>query len=183
MASKTLQLEILTVGTPVFTKTARGGYNSLEVAYKNLTFEGKVEGKKVVDFNDKAVFEFLKGLKQGDVVDIVAEKGDNDQFWKWVSAGHSTGAPSTPSTQSGGNSTAGESNTGSPVQGSRSAGRVTGSNYETSDERAARQVYIVRQSSITAALAYAKDNVDEINSVEEIIDIAKKFEAFVFEPK
>jgi hypothetical protein len=52
------------------------------------------------------------------------------------------------------------------------------SNYETPEERAKKQVYIVRQSSITAALTFATGK--KISTVKEILDIAKQFEAHVF---
>ena len=37
---------------------------------------------------------------------------------------------------------------------SKPAGKVLGSTYDTPEERAKKQVYIVRQSSITASLGY-----------------------------
>lgn len=60
---------------------------------------------------------------------------------------------------------------------SKPAGKVTGSNWETSEERALRQRYIVRQSSITAALTFLGDGAME---VKQVLDIAKQFEEFVF---
>ena len=50
------------------------------------------------------------------------------------------------------------------------------STYETPEERAKKQVYIVRQSSITAAINYRGTKV----SIEDIITTAKQFEAYVF---
>lgn len=50
------------------------------------------------------------------------------------------------------------------------------STYETPEERAKKQVYIVRQSSITNAIALKGNKA----SVEEIINVAKQFETFVF---
>lgn len=179
MATQQFDLEIINVSPAVFTKTARGGYNSMEIAYKNITFENKVEGKKLVDFNDKAVFEFFKGLKNGDKVTVTKDKGDNDQYWKWVGAdftgnsqGTSAGTANAPVQQSSTN--AGTDN--SVV----TRGRVTGSNYETSEERAARQRYIVRQSSVGAAIELLKANGAPFDT-GNVIDVAKQFEAFVFD--
>ena len=53
--------------------------------------------------------------------------------------------------------------------------RVTGSNYETKEERAARQVYIIRQSS----LATAVDLLGQGASTDTVIETAKVFEAYV----
>jgi hypothetical protein len=60
---------------------------------------------------------------------------------------------------------------------------VLGSNYETPAERAKRQVYIVRQSSINAAIALyvAQNPKGAAVSVEEILKVAGTFEAYVFD--
>ena len=71
----------------------------------------------------------------------------------------------------------GQSNSGS-VQ-SKGTPRST---YETPEERAKKQVYIVRQSSIANAIQfYALVNVEDVtNSVENILATAKQFEHYVF---
>lgn len=176
MATQQLHIEILTVGTPVFTKTARGGYNSLEVAFKNHSFEGKVEGKKLVDFNDKAVFEFFKGLKQGDQVLVTKEKGETDQFWRWVEASLSDGTVPAKAPQA-----SPEVNTSGPSKPVGSTGRVTGSNYETPEERAKKQVYIVRQSSLTTAIELFKAVGNQNIQATDVIEMAKVFEQYVLE--
>jgi hypothetical protein len=175
MAQQQFEIEVLSVGSPAFTKTARGGYNSMELAYKNLTFDGKVEGKKLVDFNDKAVFEFLKNSKQGDKVVVTKEKGDADQYWKWTGAEKSSGAP-LQKQEASTSSTGSASSTGGVV------GRVIGDkrDYETSDERAKKQVYIVKQSSISAALEFHKQNGNSKVTVEEVLHVADQFKNYVF---
>src|SRR3972149_5229851 len=50
------------------------------------------------------------------------------------------------------------------------------STYETPEERAKRQIYIVRQSSINQAIEYRGSKVD----IHEILATAKQFEAHVF---
>jgi hypothetical protein len=52
------------------------------------------------------------------------------------------------------------------------------SNYETADERAARQVMIVRQSSISNAVALLKTE-KHTPTTEEVLAVAKQFENFV----
>ena len=52
------------------------------------------------------------------------------------------------------------------------------SNYETPEERAAKQVYIVRQSSISAAINSSA--LLKLKSKEEIIQLAMFFESYVF---
>lgn len=56
------------------------------------------------------------------------------------------------------------------------------SNYETPEERAQRQVYIIRQSSISSAVAMlvgAADKKTPVNS-DNVLAVAKRFEAYVF---
>lgn len=172
MAQSTFNIEVLSVSEPSFVKTARGGYNTIEVAFKNQK-SGKVEGKKLVDFNNQTVFAAVKELKTGQVVKVVSEKGENDKFWNWTSVGGSGG-------DSGGTSQADgvvAESTPQPSVGteSRTRGgnnRVTGSNYETPEERARRQVYIVRQSSLTAASGILGAGAE----LEAIIEMAEKIE-------
>jgi hypothetical protein len=52
------------------------------------------------------------------------------------------------------------------------------STYETPEERAARQVLIVRQSSISSAVEFAVAH--KVKDPQEVIAIAKQFEDYVF---
>lgn len=142
------QIEVLKVAVE-----NKGKYRVAIVDHK--TSDGKVDSKKVMSFVAKDVFETLSKAQQGDSFEIVSEK-DKNGYWQWISAtalGKSAGG--TSGAKSG------------PAR----------STYETSDERAARQVYIVRQSSIANAIAF--QNGTE-RSVDDIIEVAKQFEAYVF---
>jgi hypothetical protein len=56
------------------------------------------------------------------------------------------------------------------------------STYETAEERAKKQVYIVRQSSIGHAIELAKHNSPKGNSsFTEVLELAKIFENYVFD--
>lgn len=67
-----------------------------------------------------------------------------------------------------------------PAAASGNSTRVTGSNYETKEERAARQVYIIRQSSISSAIDLLKDSKP---TVEGVLNVAKQFEEYIFSEK
>lgn len=59
------------------------------------------------------------------------------------------------------------------------------STYETPEERAKKQLYIIRQSSINQAIEYAKEygngvKGDKFVSITDIIKVAKQFEAHVY---
>lgn len=145
-------------------KTAKGGYQKADVAYKNE--QGKTEGKKVMSFVNQKVFDVLKQAKSGDVFDVKSEK-DANNYWQWVeitAGGSVPAANSVPAAPS-------RATTGNPSPKST---------YETPEERAKKQVYIVRQSSISAALEYSK-SVKALKSVDEVIALARQFEAYVFE--
>lgn len=185
MAQGTLDIEVLTVGTVVHTKTARGGYNSLEVAFKNHSFEGKVEGKKLIDFNNKAVFEFFKNLKQGDRVIVTKEKGEGEQYWQWVKAVYASEAQgdSAVSGEAGAPVSPQEGVAGTADKQPARGGRVIGDNRETPEERAKRQILIVRQSSVSNAIEYIKmGGITDATpvTVGEVVAVAKQFEAYVF---
>lgn len=138
---------------------SKGKYQAASVIYKGQ--DGKVDNKKLVSFANKEVFKLFSSAQPGEKFAVNLEK-DNNGYWQWVSA-----APM--------GSAAASADSPSPSKGSASPR----STYETPDERAARQVYIVRQSSIANAVALLKDAKRQA-TVEEVLDAAKQFEAFVF---
>lgn len=156
-----MQIQIIDVGTPN-THAAKNGrtYQSLEVTYKNN--EGKVSSKKLMSFSNPSVFKHVSGLNKGDSVDIVTQK-DDAGYWQWtaVGTGEAQVTQSTPTAT--GNTT-----------------RVTGSNYETKEERAARQVLIVRQSSLSSAVATLTVGAKSAPSKEDVVGLAKFYENYVF---
>jgi hypothetical protein len=169
------QIEVLSVGQPVFTKTTKGGYNSIEVAYKS---DGKVEGKKIVDFSNKDIYAQVAQMQPGQSANITLDK-DPKGYWQWVGIALGGGQVSqAPATQG--------SQTGNPPQAT--GGRVTGSNYETPDERRLRRAFeclkhrqIGRQGCLNIALAYLSSPKGPITqSAEEVIDTARQFESYVF---
>ena len=161
-------MTIKVVSVEVDTATSKAGkpYEFVEVTYKNLTFEGKVEAKKHNQYGDKEVFRVLKNAKNGDVYTVTREKDDNG-YWQWVgitageSAGTSTGSAGTKAT---------------PASGGNPAPKST---YETAEERAKKQVYIVRQSSINAAIETLKVDKKAV-AVEDVLATAKIYENYVF---
>lgn len=150
--------------------TAKGSYQTADVAYKNNSFQGKVEGKKIMSFGaTKSSFETLATAAPGtswEVNIVKNDKGYND----WVSmtpAGAGAVNPVDPtSTATGG--FAGKS-TPAPK-----------SNYETSEERAQRQILIVRQSSVSAAVNALTPGAKSPLKAKDIISLAKELEGYVF---
>jgi hypothetical protein len=148
-------INIVDVGSPN-THAAKNGrsYQSIEVTYKNE--QGQVANKKLMSFSNPSVFNYIKELTKGAQVNVTTTK-DANGYWQWTGIG-GDGSVATPESK--------------PATG----GRVTGSNYETKEERAARQVYIIRQSSLSTAV----DLLGQGSKVADVIATAKEFEAYVF---
>lgn len=149
--------------------TAKGSsYQKAEVAYKNNSFQGKVEGKSVMSFGATAgSFKTLSSAVSGDTYEVEVVKntaGYND----WVSMTISTvGAPSPQAVPAG----AGTIN--------KPAGAVaTRSTYESAEERAAKQVYIIRQSSISAAINTLTVGAKTVKP-DDVITLATKYVDYV----
>ena len=146
-----IQIQIISVDVE-----NKGKYQQAEVAYKDLA-KGSVGSKKLMSFTNKDVYNTVTGSKKGDVFNVELVKNDKG-YWDWsaISAGGDSKAAPTPA--------------GNPSPKS---------NYETADERAKRQVYIVRQSSLGHAIDTLK--TDKKNpSKEEVIELAKYYERYVF---
>lgn len=156
-----MQIQIIDVGTPN-THAAKNGrsYQSLEVTYKGN--DGRVSSKKLMSFSNPSVFKHVSTLNKGDTVDIVTQK-DDAGYWQWTAIGNGEQQVATTQTTS-----------------AQPATRVAGSNYETKEERAARQVLIVRQSSLSSAVATLTAGAKSSPSPADVIALAKQYEDYVF---
>jgi len=145
--------------------TKNGSYQKAEIAYKNNTFQGKVEGKAIMSFGaSKKAFEILSTSSSGDTFDVEIiknDKGYND--WVGLTKGQAAVANAVPGTAPGKTPTA-----------------TPKSNYETPEERAQRQVLIVRQSSLSAAVNALTPGSKAALKAQDVIAVAKDFEAYVF---
>lgn len=157
-----IQLEVLNVGAPQTVPTKNGkSYNVIEVAYKK---DGKVEGKKILSFASPDVYKAVQKWRAGEVVTVETEKNEQG-YWQWVAVVDTNQLQSpTPN---------------SPSPQAATGGKVTGSNYETKEERAKRQEYIIRQSSLGHAIELLASNGGKKNTVEEVIQIAEQFFQYV----
>ena len=153
-------ITLVDVSTPQVTKTAKGQYQAIEVSYKNE--QGQIQGKKLMSFSNPAVFKAIQKFAKGDVLNVEAVK-DDQGYWQWKAVAKSDGSAPVATAP----------------KPAVSGGKVTGSNYETPEERAKRQVYIVRQSSISSAIELLKSNGNDVK-VENVLSVAKELEAYVF---
>jgi hypothetical protein len=118
-------------------------YEFLDLTFKNLSFEGKAETKKIMPFGSKEVFNTLKTAQKGSVYTVVREKSA-DGFWNWIGIVEGEETIETATNQ--------------PVKQSTAA--TVRSSFETPDERAQKQLYIIRQSSLTNAVNTAVAGID-----------------------
>lgn len=119
---------------------------------------------------NKPSYDVLMSAQSGEIYDIEVFKNPQG-FNDWIGAQKSTGAApaSTPTVGSINNKHTATAYTATPK-----------STYETPEERAIKQIYIVRQSNITAAIAALSVGAKSPPKIEDIIDTAKKFENHVF---
>ncbi len=138
-------------------------FSTIEVFY---TVDGKARQKKVMTFT-KEIYATCKNAKAGDEFTLVQKK--NGEYWDWVSLTPATGAASESNEGAG-------TPTSAATSGYSSAGSYS---RESNEERAKRQVMIVRQNSLTNAVAFYNVKGQSDITPDDIVEVAKEFEAYV----
>lgn len=169
-----MQIKVIAVEVTT-TPTQKGSYSTAEVTYKNLTYGGKTESKKVMSFGaTKSAFEVMSNASANEEYTISVVKNDKG-YNDWVSA--TPGLQNEPAaaapTRSGGS-------TPTRSSGSTGGGSTAGRDWETADERAKKQIYIARQHNITAAINLLTTGAKSPPSLEDVLKTAKQFEEYVF---
>lgn len=135
-------------------------YNQAEVIFKNES--GQVQNKKLFSFNNPSVFAALKDAKSGDQFSITQVKNDKG-YWDWTAASSGASAPASQA---------------APATAAPS--RQVNSNYETKEERAFRQRLIVRQSSLSSAVACLSPGAKSSLDPDAVLALAERFNEWVF---
>lgn len=135
------------------------------MAFKNNSFGGKVDGKKITEYSK--AFKAVADAQPGQTYEVATEK--NGEFVEWVSLQQ---AGAVPVQQSAGNSRVSTPPAGAPP--------AAGRGFETPEERAKKQVYIVRQSSLSTAAAILSVGAKTAPSIDAVIRDAKRLESYVF---
>lgn len=152
-------IELVNITKNQMTSKNGKSYNQLVVAYRS---NGKISEKKLIPFENPDVFKYIEKMNTGDTAEVTTVKNDKG-YWDWTAINE--GGKQEVATQ----------------QSSGTTNRVTGSNYETKEERAIRQRYIIRQSSISSAVdSLAVGSKSSLNP-DDVIALARKYEAYVFE--
>lgn len=160
-----MQIQILTVDK-VSATTAKGdSYIKLEVNYKDLDNGGKVAKKLVMPFGTtKNAHQRLAEAKTNEVFEITQVKNDKG-YWDWTGAKQAAPGSAAPAAQA--------------TPASAPAARSGGS-WETPEERAAKQVLIVKQSSLSAAVAMLTTGAKSPPDVAKVKELAQELTDFVF---
>lgn len=162
-----MEIKVTSVSDPKTVAKGQRNWKEITVEYTNQ----KGNGKKVLrDFADPDCFKTFTGLVQaGDKVNVdIKKEGD---YWNWKGA-------SVLDTGLGAEGVGSSSNNRGGAATTTNSSAKKG-DWETSGERAAKQRYIVRQSSIANAITYTS-MANPKSGIDEVIEIAKKFERFVF---
>lgn len=126
-------------------------------------FKGEARQQKIMSFANPEVFKKVQELVGQDVEVELAKNDAGYSEWKSI---QSAGTADTTTTDGGAKA---------PVN------RVSGSNYETKEERAARQVLIVKQSSLSAAVATLSPGAKGALDPKAVIETAQEYADWVFE--
>ena len=145
------------------TKASGGTYKGAEIVFKDAN--GKVQTKNIHENGLKyapAVNNGLESLEPGDNFTVEMEK--KDDFWTWISIKKGIEQEEKQKT------TTQQSTT------------TKSTSWETAEERAARQKLIVRQSSLTNAVAFLAIQPGSMPITEvDVIETATTFYNWVFE--
>jgi hypothetical protein len=162
-----VQINIQVIQNVLKSATSKAGkpYKLHEIAYKNLD-NGKVEEAKINQYSD--LFSKVAEMQAGMSFTITKEKVND--FWTWTKVDIMTDKPTTPAAAT---SAAGYKSTYETPAGYKST-------YETPEERARRQVLIVRQSSLTNAVAILSPGAKGALKKEDVLVLAQQLSEWVF---
>jgi len=161
------QIEVLSVQA-TNKPTKNGSYMQLDVAYKRLD-TGKVEGKKVMSFASKDAYVALQHAVTGNHYMVTTEK--IGEYWQWTAVERVQVEQQTSAVSSGYSTPAKSVGNASPK-----------STYETPEERAKKQVYIIRQSSLSTAVDTLAVGVSKGSlNPDDVLALAQRYVDFVFD--
>lgn len=139
----------------------RTGYQKMTV---NYSAKGEPKQKTIMSFSNPTAYNTIKGLAENDEIEVTFVK--DDKYFNWATVER---VGSTP-----------QGSVQEPKEGtSKSPPAARTSTYETPEERAKKQVYIIKQS----CLAQAVTALGEIGDapVKMYTDMADQFVAWVLD--
>jgi (p)ppGpp synthase/HD superfamily hydrolase len=170
------QMLITVVSVEPKTATSSTGkpYNLVEVIYKNNTFGDKIDTAKINQYSQ--IFALAKTLQPGQSYEVVKEKNAAG-FYQWLAvtptvAGVAATSPAAAYVAKVNGQPAPQTTTAPQASVNRS--------FESHEERAAKQVYIVKQSSLSNAISTLAIGSKTTPDKEKVIELAQAYTDFVF---
>lgn len=143
----------------------KGGY---EVANVNYLYKGDAKTTKIMSFSNPQVFKDVQKYA-GKTVSVETTQNGKYTNWAKIEVVASEDSPTSAATS------------GYAAPGSKTPARST---YETPEERAQRQLMIVRQSSISNSISFIKEFSSpaalEGVDMDVVLGIAQQFVDFVY---
>lgn len=166
-----MQITILSLNKETKIGPSGKPYTVLDIAFKNNTFQGKVEGKKLMEFGaNKGAYDVLKNVQSGtyEITVVKNDKGFNDWTNAVLSGSPVSGVPEQTYQPKAAN-----------VSGAvaSSANRST---YETPEERQRKQVSITRLATLNTAVATLTVGSKNALRKEDVLALAREYENYVF---
>ena len=140
-------------------RNGRNKYDKAEVVY---SFNGQNRTQKLMSFSNPAIFAQVRKMVSGETYDVEVVKNEAGfNQWAKIVAASNDAAPA--------------------VSGDKpTTGRTNVSTYETAEERKIKQMYIIKQSSISSAIDYhTAVNGKEFNQ-DDVLNTAQLFVDFVY---
>lgn len=144
-------------------ETITKGRNSYEKGVVTYTFNGVNKTQTIMSFANPAVFKEIKNTPSGTT--LVVEVTKNDKGYDQWSSVTRDGATTQATVAAG--------STGATT-------RIAGSNYETPEERKQRQLFIIRQSSISNAIELLSVGAKVPPKTSDVLGTAQEFVDFVY---
>lgn len=143
----------------VIVETVTKGRNKWQVANVSYTNNGEARTHKLLSFTNPDSFAVVQTLNPGDTVEVTITKNDQG-YNQWAKIEKVDGAKA--------------------AAPAATSGRVTGSNYETPEERKVKQLHIARQNSVGNAVAMLTPGAKTKIEVKEVLDIADQLVEYIY---
>lgn len=158
-----MKIRVIDVSEPERKGTGNRTYQQIAVTYRDD--QDKTSSKNLLSFNHPDVFKyFTSDVKKNDVISVVSQKNDKG-FWEWIGV------------EGVSDDLRAEGNPSAPEPAARAPYTPIRSSYETAEERATKQRYIVRQSS-----ASLSQTITPKAPLADVLAGAEIIEAWVYRP-
>ena len=135
----------------------------------NYLYNGEPRRQTVMSFANPAIFKQVQELEAGTEIEVSTSKNEAGfNEWTRIEVGNKLPGVSAAVPTQTGNSSAG-------------VARVTGSNYESKEERAARQVLIVKQSSLSNAVESLTPGAKAPLDTKTVLARAQEYVDWIFD--